>query len=265
MKRLKIIGLALVAMFAMSAVAASAASAVLPEFLHSNVCTGMAGMPGGFPENVWHWTNNTCTTVSATQTGNFALSPYKSTSGKGKLEAKGGLAPIECQHDSNLGELTGPKTDKVFVTFTECTAAGGKCQNTAVKGEIKTKELESLLVYKNKAAKEVALLLTPVGAAGEKFTAPITCETILGNIKVEVRGTLLGVWSAASINKKTKTFELSFKQKGGVQEPTEYENEKGEKVKPATFESNENGGAFKQSGEETTDTITTLEENELKG
>ncbi len=120
--RIRMIGLALVAVFAMSAVVVSAASAALPEQLPA--------------------------------TGTFS-----GTSGASTFETKSG-EKVKCTSDAITGEITGAKTSKSKITFKGCEAFGFKCNSSgAASGEI-VLNVTGELVYIMKATKEVGLLNT---------------------------------------------------------------------------------------------------------
>ncbi len=120
--RIRMIGLALVAVFAMGAIVASAASAALPEQLPA--------------------------------TGTFT-----GTSGASTFETKSG-EKVKCTSDTIAGEITGAKTSKSKITFKGCEAFGLKCNSSgAASGEI-VLNVTGELVYIMKATKEVGLLNT---------------------------------------------------------------------------------------------------------
>lgn len=237
MKHLRILGLAVAAVLALSAVAASGASAALPEFT------------GPFPK------------------------AFTSTSGKGTLETKAGRK-VTCEADTNTGKITGAKSDEATVKFTGCkiekTGVTLTCTSPGAKeGEIVVEVLSTLVYIKEAAPKEVGIVLKP--KTGTTFvTFKCVGKSIFGTVEesVTVRGEVIGV--ITPINTLTSTFTLAFKQTKGVQEPTEYENEKKEKVKAILETEGVGTGtgsetwSFEQSGETTTDTLTTSETTEIK-
>lgn len=235
MIRLRMLGLALVAVFALSAVAVASASAALPELVNKEGKEIKAGKRGFTSEG---------------------------TGGPYVLETKSGNK-IECSTLSNTGKVTGLKTDTVKVLFDGCKSVllDEPCTSTVPKGkeegDIETTELASELVYINKAKKEVGIVLKPKGTAN--FTT-FECS----GIKIEVKGSVIGV--ITPINKLVTPpakFTLAFTQEKGVQKPTEYENEKGEKVKDV-LETSVAGGAFEESGENATVTLLYEEAAEIK-
>lgn len=179
------------------------------------------------------------------------------SSGASVFETKAG-EKVSCTKDSGSGEITGAKTSTGTVTFEGCTASllgvKIKCQ-TGAEGDIVT-ELKNELVYINKSKKEVGL----DSVLAKELT--IKCGSFE---TLKVKGST--ICPISPINTKTKTLTLSCKQKKGVQEPTEYENAKGEKVKDITETKGEGlkTFAFEQSGLESTETLTLATEGEIKG
>jgi hypothetical protein len=229
MNRLRIIGLALVAVVALSALATATASAALPEFVPT---------AGKFPVK------------------------FTDTSGAGTLETVGGHK-VTCKADSSTGEFTGAKTNKETFIFTGCESLGFKCNSAgAAAGEIRTNAIASLLVYINKAKKEVGMDLSPEVVGG--LFAEFSCG---GVETLKVRGSVIAPVTKVNTAKQA-SFKLTAKASKGVQKPTEYENEAGKKVKDIL--ETEGAGAlpfaFEQSGITTTDTIKlTKETGEIKG
>jgi hypothetical protein len=123
MRRLTIIGAAILAALALSVVAASAASAANPEFLK------------------------------------FAKPKFTATSPKGKLQIKGGGA-IACAKDevkTGNGEITGAKTVKLNVDFLECEALGLPANSLGDAAKTILFKGTGTLCYVSAAKKEVAL------------------------------------------------------------------------------------------------------------
>ena len=119
MKRMKIMGLCLVAVLAMSVVAASVASAVTYE---QPVFYGKAAI------------GSTVGTVGFTGTLTEASLETKSKS------------VVKCTGGTAVGEVTGPTTTKGNITtFTGCTLSGFACESGATAGVIKTEVLKGTL------------------------------------------------------------------------------------------------------------------------
>jgi len=180
------------------------------------------------------------------------------SSGASVFETKAG-EKVSCTKDSGSGEITGAKTSTGTVTFESCTATFAglkfKCSTGSTEGNIVT-ELKNELVYINKAKKEVGL----DSVLAKELT--IKCG---GFETLKVKGST--ICPISPINSKTKTLTLTCTQKKGVQEPTEYENEKGEKVKDITETKGEGlkSFAFEPSGLQSTETLTLAIEGEIKG
>jgi len=125
MRRIRIVGLCLVAIFAVSALVASAASAALPE------------------NGIFNTKTKKVEPLTAEQ-----KIPFKSTGTESKLE--GGVV-IECEKDSSKGTLLGPKgTVKLKVEYHGCTAPSitSSCQKAPTKpGVITTELLKGELKY----------------------------------------------------------------------------------------------------------------------
>lgn len=173
MRRMSIAALCVVAVLAAST---ATASAVLPEFT------------GPFPK-----------TFTVSSKANL-------------LETVGG-AKTKCTSDSAFGELTGPQTGSMKLTFSGCKLNKVPCNTPgATPGTIATNLLSMKIDYINKAKKQVGIDL--VEAAGAMFLE-YGCGSATS---VEVRGSVIG--RVAPINKlvtPSESFKLSFAQKLGVQ------------------------------------------------
>jgi hypothetical protein len=192
------------------------------------------------------------------RTGGAAVS-FTSTSGAGTLETVGGRT-VRCNTDSNEGEVANAKEARnVVVRFFNCTAEGGLLNC----GEIVTNPLNGTLYYLDKAKTEVGLDLEP--ESGGNFTT-FTCNGPFGiEETLSVTGSVVG--KITPINTLTNTFELSLKQTGGIQQYTGYYNEAGTFVEDVLMTSGSGFETFgpEQSGEETSDTITTAIPIEIAG
>ncbi len=173
MKRMRLIGLALVALFAMGALASASASAALPEFSPAK---------------------------GVTLTG---------TSGKAVLETLGGGTKVECSGGSSGGEITGEKTvSKVKITFTGCKSAGFACTSGSdPSGTLLTNELTGTLGYISKANKEVGILFKPT--TGKEF---IEFNCVGGIVKVKVLGLLICPITPVNLVVKEYTLKCEQKE-----------------------------------------------------
>jgi hypothetical protein len=213
MKRLKILGLALVAAFALSALAVASASATVAVIL---------GGPTTF-------------------TGK---------SGKATLSTVGG-AEIKCEKaevsNGNFTENDARLAVNVLFDFgTGCsTQLGGKCTSLLANGTLDTIGLLLMTVEVH-----FAHLSTNHNHWEIVFLFPtlhIVCEkTLVGTILIEVRtrngNGVAGLISSGDATKHTLTI-LGSK---GVQEIKEYEYNEGENRTNVGLESSTNGGAFEE-------------------
>jgi|SRR5271154_257902 len=244
MKHLRLIGVALVAVLAMSAVVVASASAAEPEF---GRCKKEAGK----------FKDAKCDEETGTEFNWVPLKAgekvkYDSSSGAGTLETHN-LEKITCTSDTNEGELTGPKSGTVVVTFLGCESSGFKCKSSGqAAGTIVTNTLETELGYINAAKHEVGLSLKPKGELFVEF------ECVGGIIKVKTRGSVIG--RMTPILEMSETSLLVFTKTG---DPCSQEITAFEKLATDTLESSKNGGAFEGACEETTDVITLLPAGEL--
>lgn len=175
--------------------------------------------------------------------GELVKKKYTSTSGPSTLET-GKNGAVKCKAGTDTGETTGPRTGTSTVKFTGCESASIKCNTSGAKsGEIITKAT-SKLVYINEAKKTVGELLTAAEST-------IEC-TFLQSLKV--KGSVIGELTPVGVEQEE--FTLAFKQKKGVQEPTQYEEE-GKKFSAITETEGKGIKTFKfePSGLETTDTL----------
>jgi hypothetical protein len=187
------------------------------------------------------------TVISATASGALPeflpeateKTPIKFTakSGAGTLETVSG-SKITCTEGKGEGEITAAKKTIGKGELKGCKSGAVSCNTEGAPTGVIKESGEGLLVYIKKEPKDVGMVGSP------KANIKITCGAFL---KIEGRGHIIGL--ITTINKKQKIFTGSLKQTKGVQEFTEYENEKGEKVK-AICEISFNGGPFEQCGVE---------------
>jgi hypothetical protein len=152
MKRIRIIGLALVAVCAISAVGVSSASAASEKGPHWWIKECVPVEKGKFLDS--H-----CKEAGA---GKWELREYKllpgekipftSKSGKGKFKTS--LVSVECEKDKDTGELIGgwPGKDEAEVTFEECHVEGKATCKVSTAGAVNTetiviKGVKTELVY----------------------------------------------------------------------------------------------------------------------
>jgi len=223
MKRIKIMGLAIVAVFALSAGLASVASAALPEFS---------------PEG-----------------GSFPVA-FTVTSGPGTLATVGGRE-VHCTSDQGSGEISSAKVVKNVITrFLGCTASGPfgtklscKSSKATEEGEIETLKVIGNLVYdttktqKEKGEKGKAALV------GEPQEGGLYTKFECGGLQtIEVKGTSLGL--ITPVNTKTKLLTVEAKLSSGKPVDSEWEMTNGAllTVKTETKGSGFENFGFEESG-----------------
>jgi hypothetical protein len=218
MKRMRIVGLALVAVFALSVVASSATAS--PVFYTKVAMGGTASTPVKF-------------------TG--ALGPAF-------LEGAVSKSKIECSAGTASGEVTGPTTTKNNITkFTGCKASGFPCNSTgAGEGEIVTKKLEGELGDVKVGTPGVRLFDEGTGKGGE--LAAFSCAG--GAIAVKVKGSVIGQLSGAAGNvvsegKFASSNTLAFAEAAGIQKFNKFVGE----VSSEQLEAKVGEGAYEKSGQ----------------
>jgi hypothetical protein len=239
MKRMRIMGLGIVAIFAMTALFAASASAGAPEY---GRCLAHA---------TGKWKTSGCTTPSKAGEEKFEWYPAEGAAANGEskpivkkgfkskaneslpiqLEGTGeALAGVKtkivCKTQSSEGEITGNKTAiATKIVFGGCESSGAKCKGgaTAVEGEIQVNDLSGVLGVEkfgyNKEKKIVEPAKTKLAneftpTAGEEFTH-FECASL----KVTVRGHVLNPLTA---NKMLKSATVKFVASGGNQKPEHF-------------------------------------------
>jgi hypothetical protein len=250
MQRLKVMGLALVAVFAMSAVVVASASAE-PEFEPKK---GAMAFPVKFSSS--------------------------STTNKTKLETvKGNL--VSCEGLTSSGEVASArKATNVVVKFKKCSTKVGiftaNCEGGTGHGaqEIVTEKLTAKPVYiegkTSKTVKEEKGLDVEPTTSNGKF-AEFVCGGVTTIVVQGLSGkdSVIGRIAAAEVGVFSKTTKITFKETKGVQEPTKYEEPAGTLHEDfLESEGKGGGGAFaqEQSAESAVETIEYAggEEVELK-
>ena len=167
MRRMRVVGLCLVAVFALGAMLAASAQAK-----KSTPITG----------------------------------PFKVTSTTGEALLKAAvMGNVKCKHGEDVGEITGPKVGTDTVTFFECEGFGFKCHSEGEpSGTIKTFLLDTELGWISKAKGEVGIDLKSGEAGKEPYLAEFDCEGLKAKVKGSVIG-LLGPVNHMGIT-ETQTF-----------------------------------------------------------
>ena len=244
MKRMKIMGLCLVAVFEVSIMASAAASAEAPEFGRCLAKTGGKFSDAGSTKGVaskgkFEWTAGLEKSkfTSAMTTGSATLETVKGTK-------------ITCTKESSPGEFKANNKEVagVIAKFNECVTSGLKCKSTgAAEGEIITSSLEGQLGVEKKGATKAAdkLALELHAPAGQKV-AEFSCA----GLPVVVMGSVL---HPVVSNKMLLTAVEKFTATKGEQKPSEFA---GEPADSHILESNTNGGPFEEAGQTITATAT---------
>jgi hypothetical protein len=248
MKRMRVIGLCLVAAFAISAVMAGSASAAAPSF---GRCLAQKG---------GKYENSGCTKEAkevAKQKFEWTPTILKKTF---KAHMTGTLATLEtvtgtkitCKAEKNSGaEYSGEKSvSKIVADFTGCETGGIECSNAGA-GEIITSSLAGLLGVEKLGTtppinNKLEVQLTPESAA---TLAEFKCSTLT----IKVTGC---VAHPISSGKMLLTATEKFTASKGEQKPDKF---LGGPADECALASN-NGAGAEESGQ----TITALVENEEK-
>ncbi len=240
MKRIRIMGLCLIAAFAFSAMIASGASAgtyyrcnAHKKGKYSESGCKTLDEKKGKPKGSFELEEvKTCV---AQKKGKFAdsactIPDEKKGKGKGSFEkAKGlgftaktgnaklatpdlGPTDVECSESTTVGELTGPKTDKERVRFTGCQFSGLPCQSAGPEstpsgesGVIDTNELDSKLVDNGEKA---GGYLSEEPAPGEAWNELISSQNepyssefeCSGVVFIKTAGSISGVVTPNSLS-----------------------------------------------------------------
>jgi hypothetical protein len=236
MKRIKMMGLCLVAVFAMSAVASSAASAVTYE---QPVFYGKAAIGS---------------TVGPVK--------FTGTLGEASLETFS-KSVVKCTAGTATGEVTGPTTTKNNITnFTGCTLSGFACESGATVGEIKTEVLKGTLGQVATSGKIGIRLFNEAEGAGKHpghHVAKFSCSG--GATPVDVTGSVIGELSGAAggleggtgvkEGKFAASMKLTFAQALSKQKVVKFDTEAvGEQL-----ESSLKGAAYETSGQKVIATL----------
>lgn len=224
MRRIKMMGLCLVAVFALAGVAVSSASAELPEF---QVCAKAEKIGKTYNGK---FNDKNCTSANEKGEGKYELKNWEAAKKFG-VKGKNGVSTLDsyipeneatpwtggtvvgtvtCKSGKSEGTITGPKTTSITVEFKTCSSEGKKCTSPGAKtGVIKTKTLTATLGYINKAEKIVG---SDVEAADKGVSAEFSCE----GLEIVTIGSVIGV-NSGNINKISKegTQTFNVNAKGG--------------------------------------------------
>lgn len=261
MRRIKIVGLSLIAVFALAAMTAGSASASPPEFgrclkgtvhstsnFDSSKCIKLASEDAvseaeQLKKGVYTWNPGVVKNKFTTKIKEATIAT---------LETVGGTK-VTCTGETSTGEYTGLKTiGKMTVKFTGCETNKVKCESAgAGVGNITTAVLEGPIGFEKvvvPASKDT--VADELKATGGGHLADFECV----GLTVEVRGSVLHKITA---NAMKLTATEKFTASKGKQKPEHFAGgSAGEHILESSF----NHGAFEQSGQ----TITSILTNEEK-
>jgi hypothetical protein len=245
MKRIKVVGLCLVAVFAFSALVASGAQAATYRSCVSqkkgeyttSTCTTKSAKPhkGHFelaPVEPCHaqkkgeYTDSSCTTKSAKpKKGHFEKTTglkFTASSGPAILETPAfGANNIECSASTSTGEITSSKTATFQTHFTGCKFLGLPCKSagpdsnpSSVAGEIITNLTKATLLGPGEKASGPEKLAVPAGQVWNELVsiehAPYQAELeCSGAVFARTFGSLAGVQNPVNTLSTSNTIAFS--------------------------------------------------------
>jgi hypothetical protein len=249
MKRIRMVGLFALLVCALGAVTGVSTSSAAEygvcvaqkKGLYENAnCTRRAAKKGGFE---WHaagacyaqkkarFTEDECKTLAEKKgkpdnKGKFELAPtptYTSKGGEQILESPG-LGAVTCKSDTDVGAITGPKTDVDKIVLAGCETLGNKCKSVAPgepatnEGEIITEPLSTELTESEFPAISGQFVVDTRftdSAGASHFQAWFEC----GGVQFEITGFAAGVDSP--INVMSSTITTTFAEANGSEQDLE--------------------------------------------
>jgi hypothetical protein len=273
MKRMKIVGLALVALFAMSAVLAAGSASAAPVF---KTCVKATEKTPAKTYTDGEYSDKNC--GKAAPGGKYKLGPFSARKST-KITIKGGhganrslnpetgkyTAATECSSEKGTGELT--ETGATFkVEYKGCKNETKNCQTEgpgAKKGVVIDQQLKGTLVDlpEGKVGLSIENAKTPEGELAGYNCEGLEVEAVGGVIgevtggRTEASKTLHFIFQPNSIGKETGTLQqwlypsASFTEVGGLEEASAFLSQlfKGEPIthaKPTMLFSVIDGGVF---------------------
>jgi hypothetical protein len=248
MKRMRIMGLCLVAAFAAGAVASTSALAAGP---HYGTCVkkGVAGGAGfsdaGCTKPVasaakYEWVKGGANGVTYTT----AIKPATKATLETKKKEK-----VICSGETSTGTILNETETETTPTFTGCETLKKPCSTAGEpEGTIAVKALQGELGLEKKGTTEITnKIASNLYRQGNRNGEIVEFECVGFVIKVE--GTVL---FPVTTNKMLTTATVKFAASGGKQKPEKFEGGPAE-----ILQSKFGGGLFEQSGQ----TITTIQKN----
>jgi len=169
------------------------------------------------------------------------------TSGTTRLETLAGTSII-CTSNIARGIITSKTGGELTVLFKGCTSGALSCrggkdsEGEAPAGSIYV--LVGLLIKRSNATERLILLTVHKPGTLEAGEIEIICS----GVKIKVKGSFLTTNNIV-IKKPATKYEFTATQEKGKQTVTEYENEKGAKVKCSGLEASIEGLAFEGAGQ----------------
>jgi len=227
MKRIRIVGLCLVAMVAVSGAGSASALAAqeAPEF---GRCIKQA-------TKAYIYNNKGCTQLSSGDVGKYEWFPgvvnrkFTSTGNGATFKTVGNSSLIQCAGTtSTTGEYTGATTPyrlehEVVMTFTDCETNGHACP-----GAVSTEKLLGILEWEKAPQHKVVLDLISE-AEGADFFITFRCQ--LGE-EIEIKGPVLVKVKAGAMELKPVR---NFDETNGKQKPEKYEEPGGSNMFTSAF------------------------------
>jgi hypothetical protein len=253
MRRIRTVGLCLVAVFAFSALAlTSTASAGTYKWCRSQKhgpytesrCRTHAMPNKGkyilnpvepcVPTKKGAYLNSTCTVKAKPHAGHYektTLRGFTSTSGESRLFSPSlGSGQFRCRASTDVGEITGPKTDVDRITFTGCEFEGLECESIGpdstpshAPGVIITNLLHSklfdnpeklpLTTWEPQIEPAIGEVWNELESAEHyPYIDEFNCDGEYGEVVVAARvlGWIAGAYTSASVNMMTKTTSIEF-------------------------------------------------------
>jgi hypothetical protein len=259
MRRIKIVGLCLVAVFALGAMTAGSALASPPEFgrclkgtehsksnYDSSKCIKLAGEDAvseaeQLKKGVYKWNPGVVNNKFTTKMKEATVAT---------LETVGGTK-ITCKGETSTGEYTGLKTiGKMVAKFTVCSTSELACESAgAGSGNINTSPLGGPIGFE-----KIAEVASKDTIADELHSeSGNVAEFSCAGLPVVVKGSVLHKITA---NAMKKTATEKFTASKGEQKPDHFA---GGTVDEHSLESNTNGGPFEEAGQTITSILTNLE------
>lgn len=246
MKRIRIMGLCVVAVLALAAVAVSSASAATPTYYE---CAKAAKSGKTYTGK---YGNKTCSEVNAKSEGKYELvaglgkgKAFKGKGGEAQLHTPAVGGVVTCASSKDAGFLTATGQRDVVVTFSKCKSLEKECASAgAKKGTIVTNPLGGSLGIISSVGPKVGVSLS---GEGGKPSAEFVCGTGASALTIVTTGAVIGeiTGDINAINKETT--DIFSVNGSGQQTVTSFEGGATE-----VLESTINGGGPFESGEQTT-------------